>query len=65
MSQESNPILSGAIILFETFMTQWEMLSNLKAKPHMKALLKPSLTKTYKYYDRMDQTKVYVITMCK
>jgi hypothetical protein len=65
MSQESNPVLSGAIISFEMFMTQWETLSNLEAKPHIKALLKPGLAKTYKYYDWMDRTKAYIIAMCK
>ena len=63
MSEESNPILSGAMVSFETFMTQWEMLSKLEGKPHMKALIEPGLTKTYKYYDQMDRTKAYIIAM--
>jgi hypothetical protein len=64
MSQEANPVLSGATPRFEKFMTQLEALSNFQGAPQMKALVEPGLKKSYKYYEWMDHTKVYVIGMC-
>ena len=62
MSSESTPILSRAIIHFEMFMTGLEELGK-----HHK-ILKPwtqiGLRWATKYYIRMDDTDVYVITMC-
>jgi hypothetical protein len=62
MSRESMPILSGVIPSFEGFMTKWEMLAE---HPRLKALIKPGLDLAYKYYSRMDNTKAYVVSMCK
>jgi hypothetical protein len=63
MSRESTPILSYAIIEFEMFMTSLERLG----KQHK--ILKPwtdvGLHWATKYYDRMDDTDAYVVTMCK
>ncbi len=57
------PVLSHAIINFEKFMTEWEILGE-KHK-----ILKPwtdiGLRWARKYYIRMDDTEAYVLTMCK
>jgi hypothetical protein len=63
MSAESQPILSGTIPAFEMFMTKWEKLAN--EHPRLKPIIQVGLEWTYKYYDRMDQTKAYVVAMCK
>ena len=63
VSQESNPVLLGATPSYEMFMTNLEMLSNNKDRPQMKVLVAPGLEKSYKYYQHMDHTKVYVIGM--
>lgn len=63
MSAESTPILSGAIPAFEMFMTKWEKLADEHTK--LKPFVQPGLDWTYKYYDRMDQTRAYVVAMCK
>jgi hypothetical protein len=62
MSAESTPILSGAIPAFETFMTKWEQLAKQHAK--LEPIIEPGLNWAYKYYNRMDDTKAYVIAMC-
>jgi hypothetical protein len=62
MSGESLPILSGAIPAFEMFMTKWEMLAN---QNKLKPIVQPGLDWAYKYYTRMDETKAYVVAMCK
>ncbi|KAH9981768.1 kinase-like domain-containing protein [Russula vinacea] len=55
-------VLSRAIIYFEKFMTKWEKLG----EQHQ--MLKPwtdiGVKWATKYYDRMDKTNAYVITMC-
>jgi hypothetical protein len=62
MSSESTPVLLRAISSFEMFMTEWEKL----AEQH--ELLQPwtkiGLKWAKKYYTRMDDTDVYVVTMC-
>ena len=63
MSSESTPVLSFAITSFEKLMTEWETL----AERH--EILRPwveiGLRWAKKYYIRMDDTIVYVVTMCK
>jgi hypothetical protein len=63
MSAESTPILSGAILAFETFMTKWEKLA--EEHPRLKLIIREGLEWAYKYYDRMDHTKAYIVAMCK
>jgi hypothetical protein len=63
MSGESTPLLSGAIPSFELFMTRWEKLK--EDKPHLGQFIDKGLESAYKYYKRMDRTRVYVIAMCK
>jgi hypothetical protein len=62
MCGESTPILSDAIPVFEMFMSKWE---TLKDNPKTKTLAKAGLETAYKYYNRMDNTKAYVVAMCK
>jgi hypothetical protein len=61
MSEESTPVLSGAIPSFELFISQWEMLStnHLCLQP----LIKPGLKLAYTYYGWMDRTSSYIIAM--
>jgi hypothetical protein len=63
MSSESTPVLSRAIIKFEKFMTELERLG------HDHPVLKPwtdiGVHWATKYYIRMDDTKAYVVSMCK
>lgn len=63
MSGESTPILSGAIPVFEMFMTTWEKLA--MKNPKLKPIVQAGLEWAYKYYNRMDHTKAYVVAMCK
>ena len=63
MSTDATPVLLRAIIYFEKFMTKWEKLGE------QHRMLKPwtdiGVKWATKYYDRMDETNAYVITMCK
>jgi hypothetical protein len=63
MSSESMPVLSRAISSFELFMTGWERLA--KDFPILKPWIDIGMEWAKKYYIRMDDTDVYVITMCK
>lgn len=63
MSKESTPILSGAIPAFESFMTKWENLS--RDHPRLQDHIDPGLQWARRYYNRMDRTRAYVISMCK
>lgn len=62
MSQEKNPVLAGAIPAFEMFMTTWEKLGEQNS--HLKRWTDLGLKWATKYYNRMDNTKAYVIAMC-
>ncbi len=63
MSEESRPILSGAIPAFKMFMMKWEKLAAEHAK--LRPIVQPGLDWAYKYYSQMDETKAYVVAMCK
>jgi hypothetical protein len=63
MSGETTPILSGTIPAFESFMTKWEKLK--RGNLSLSAMVNAGLASAYKYYDRMDHTKAYVVAMCK
>ena len=60
MSDESTPILCGAIPVFEAFMSKWE---EMEGHTRLKHLVQPGLKWAYKYYKRMDHTRAYVVTM--
>jgi hypothetical protein len=61
MSKESMPVLSGAILSFEMFMSSWEELS--EKNPRLQPLIKSGLDVACKYYVRMDWTLSYVLAM--
>ena len=61
MSREETPLLSGALPAFEMFMTSWELLAEKHAQ--LKPFIDIGLKWAYKYYARMDNTRVYVIAM--
>lgn len=63
MFRQSMPILSGAILTFKMYMSKWEKLANDHS--HMKSIIQEGLNWVYKYYNQMDNTKVYVVAMCK
>ena len=62
MSSETTPVLSHAIASFEMLMTEWEKLGEQYStrRPWTEVGLKWAK----KYYNRMDDTNAYVITMC-
>lgn len=63
MSSESMPVLSGSIPAFELFMTHWEGIRDKNDKTS--GLVKTGLEWAKTYYDRMDFTQAYIISMCE
>ena len=63
MSRESTPVLSGAVPLFEMFMSQWEYVRDHHEET--RSWVDVGLTWAKKYYRRMDHTKAYIIAMCE
>ena len=63
MSSESHPSLGGVVPHLELFMTAWE--NKVKATPRLKPFIDIGLKWAEKYYKRMDDTRAYVIAMCK
>jgi hypothetical protein len=61
MSEESTPVLSGAIPSFEIFMTVWEKLSN--EHKDLALLVQPGLDLACKYCGQMDQISSYIVAM--
>ncbi len=57
------PALTRGIIAFERFMTDWEKVG--KQHPLLKPWTDVGIQWATKYYKRMDDTKAYIITMCK
>jgi hypothetical protein len=73
MSSERTPILCGAIPAFEVFMSAWEKLvqgvrvaeQSQESADRLKEYAQPGLDCAYDYYERMDLTRAYVVTMRK
>jgi hypothetical protein len=63
MSKEKMPVLAGVIPTFEHFMTAWEQLSD--KNPHLRVAINRGLLFANKYYKKMDETKAYILAMCK
>jgi hypothetical protein len=63
MSREETPVLSGSMPAFEMFMTAWENLS--ETHPRLGPFIEIGLAWARKYYQRMDNTKAYVMAMGK
>jgi len=63
MSSESTPVLSHTIIEFKKFMTELERLGD--DHPVLKPWMDIGVHWATKYYIQMDDTKAYVVSMCK
>jgi len=63
MLSETMPVLSRAIIDFEKFMTTLEATG--EDNPVLKPWTDIGVKWATKYYKQMDDTNVYVVTMCK
>src|SRR5579864_3910077 len=63
MSTESRPVLAGTVRIFEIFMSGWEDLA--EEDPTLILLINIGLHWAQKYYRRMDETDVYIVTMGK
>jgi len=61
MSAEQTPILSGSIPAFEMFMTAWEQLGT--KNPHLRRWTSVGVKWAVKYYERMDNTSTYILSM--
>ena len=57
------PVITHAIIRFEMFMTDLEMVK--KEHEVLMPWVDVALSWAYKYYKRMDDNDIYVITMCE
>ena len=55
------PVLSSAITIFKIFMSEWECLH--KRSPVLAPWINISLEWAKKYYNFMDHTNVYIVTM--
>lgn len=62
LAGERTPLLSGAIPTFEMFLTNWEQLQgNLRVGD----FVSKGVATATKYYNRMDQTDAYIVSMCE
>lgn len=63
MSSESRPRLGNAVPHLELFMTAWE--KKAEEIPRLKPFIDVGVEWAKKYYTRMDDTRAYVVAMCK
>jgi hypothetical protein len=63
MSVEKTPVLAGTIPCFEMFMTAWEHLRDTNS--NLRSYITEGMTWAVKYYEKMDQTRAYIISMGK
>ena len=63
MSSESCPKLGKAVPHLELFMSAWEKTA--EETPHLKPFIDVGLKWANKYYKRIDDTRAYVVAMCK
>lgn len=63
MSSETLPRLGSAVPCFELFMSAWEALGT--TNPRLQPWTDVGLVRATQYYKRMDNTRAYVIAMCK
>ncbi|KIK19162.1 hypothetical protein PISMIDRAFT_43286, partial [Pisolithus microcarpus 441] len=61
MSTEARPTLSRAVPSFELFMTAWEKMQQENRR--LAPFIEVGLIKARRYYNRMDNTKAYIISM--
>ena len=67
MARENIPVLCGGIIAFEVFMTAWEeQQAGYALESHPASdWIEEGLFWARKYYNRMNNSKAYIVTMCK
>lgn len=63
MSGERVPLLGSAVPTFETFVVQWDMLSELV--PQCAPFIRTGLDRAKTYYEHMGKTRAYIIAMHK
>jgi len=61
MSAKRMPVLLGTIPAFEMFMMAWEQLG--EKNPHLSCWTSVGVSWVVKYYEWMDQTCAYVVSM--
>jgi hypothetical protein len=63
MSSEKTPVASRAVIYLEMFINDLELLGD--DYPELKPFTNATKKWAFKYYARMDDSDVHVITMCE
>src|SRR6266481_9157801 len=63
MANKATPVLSGAILSLELFMSKWESLAD--SHDNLRPFIKAGLQKAHEYYVKMDLTCAYVISLGK
>jgi len=61
MSAEKTPTLAYSMIHFEMFMTRWEQLAETNSA--LKPYIDIGIEWATKYYQRMDNSRAYIICM--
>ena len=57
------PVLAGTIPCFEMLMLEWESMK--EGLLHLSSFIQAGLEIAYKYYNKMDETNVYIVAMSK
>lgn len=63
MAKVKMPVLAGTIPLFEKLMSRLENLRD--RNPELAPAIQAGLSFAYKYYNKMDNTSAYVVSMCQ
>lgn len=65
MSSDKTPVLAGAVPSFEHLMSIWEDMATEDSMQDVAPAIKAALKRAYKYYNRMDHTSAYIVSMCE
>lgn len=65
MCGEWNPLLSGALPAFETFLARWKQIAMSRNYPQLAPFLDEGLSLAIKYHKLMCANKAYLYAMCK
>ena len=57
------PMLFSVISAFKNFITKWEKV--VEGKLNLLPMVQKGLMLAYKYYNHMNQTRAYIVTICK
>lgn len=63
MSKDKTPVLAGTIPTLERLMDGLETLA--AEQPHLEPAIAAGLESAIKYYNKLDDTKAYVIALCE